>query len=128
MKHRFWNMLSHIRNGQKAKKAFITYPRIQICHTSLDLLWNKNFIAGYKISTKNNENIDIFLRYYKKDSVITSIKYISKPGKRLYYSVTQLCKLNSNLGLLLIRTNKGILSLQDCKKANLGGEVLAIIN
>ena len=128
MKHRFWNMLSHIKNGQKAKKAFISFPKTQICYTSLNLLWNNNFIAGYQNSTTNSKNVNIFLRYYKNYSVITAIKFISKPGKKLYYSVTQLCKINSNLGLLLIRTDKGILSLPECKKANIGGEVLALIS
>ena len=128
MRHHFWNMLCHIRNGQKAKKLFVTYPKTRICANSLNLLWNENFISGYQVSITNSENIHIFLRYYKKDSVITSIKYISKPGKRLYYSIKQLCKVNSNLGLLIIRTDKGILSLSECKKANMGGEVLALIN
>ena len=121
-------MLSHVKNGQKAKKAFITYPKTRICYNSLNLLWNENFIAGYQISLTNNEGVKIFLRYYKNDSVINSIRYISKPGTRLYYSITQLCKINYNLGLLLIRTDKGVFSLDECKKANIGGEVLALIN
>ena len=121
-------MLSHLKNGQKAKKLFITYPKIWICFTTLNLLWNENLIAGYQISTINNENMNIFLRYYKNDAVITSVRYLSKPGNRLYYSSTQLCKINSNLGLLLISTDKGILSLSECKKASRGGEVLALIN
>lgn len=121
-------MLGHIKNGQKARKRFITYPKTWICYTSLNLLWNENLIAGYQISRTNHEDMKIFLRYYKNDSVITAIRYISKPGNRLHYSLTQLCKINSNLGLLLIRTDKGILALSECKKANIGGEVLALIN
>ena len=128
MRHHLWNMLCHIKNGQKAKKPFVTYPKTRICKSSLNLLWNENFISGYQVSLTNTENINIFLRYYKKDSVITSIKYISKPGKRFYYSIKQLGKINSNLGLIIIRTDKGLLSLDNCKKTNIGGEVLALIN
>lgn len=128
MRHHFWNLLCTIKNGQKAKKLFVTFPKTQISINSLNLLWNENFISGYQVSINNCNNVDIFLRYYKKTSVITSIKYISKPGNRLYYSLKQLCKVDSNVGLLMIRTNKGILSLSECKKANIGGEVLALIN
>ena len=127
MKNYLWNMFAHIQNGQLANKSFIIQKRTKICSLFLDILWNEGYILGYKINIKDNTTVKIFLKYKNNKPSISSIKAISKPGKRIYYNTKQLWKINSFEGLLIISTNKGLLTLPECKINNIGGEPLAII-
>ena len=124
MKHHTWNMFASIQNGQLANKSFILQKKTKLCSSILNLLWDEGYILGYKIEEKY---FKIFLRYKNNNPVISSFKSISKPGNRLYYTCKQLWKINSTKGLLIISTNKGLLTLNECKKQNLGGEPLLII-
>jgi small subunit ribosomal protein S8 len=128
MRNNFWNMLANIKNGQKANKSFILHPRKTYCALILNILWEEGFILGYKISKQNSKMLEIFLKYKQGIPVIKNLMPISKPSQRVYCSSKQLWKLNSNLGLYILSTNKGILSLNTCKKLNIGGELILIIN
>jgi small subunit ribosomal protein S8 len=121
-------MLAHIKNGQKANKSYILHPRKKNDALILNILWEEGFILGYKISKKNSNMFEIFLKYKQGIPVIKHLISITKPSCRVYCSSKQLWKFNSNLGLFIISTNKGILSLNACKKINIGGELLLLIN
>ena len=126
MKNKFWNLITTIRNGQSANKLVITQKRKKTCEAFLNILWDEGFILGYKTSP-SKLSIHIYLKYNNKFPVITSLKSISKPSLRIYYSLKQLWKINSNQGLLVLSTNKGLLSLNSCKKLKIGGEPIVII-
>ena len=128
MKNYLWNMFANIKNGQLAKRAFIYHPRKKICESFLKLLWQEGFIIGYKISSKNSNKLKIFLKYKKKTPTINSIKLISKPSRRIYYSVNQIWKLNSSKSFIIFSTNRGLKSIVECKKENIGGEPFILIN
>lgn len=127
MKNNFWYMLAHIKNGQKANKSYILHPKEKNCSLILNILWEEGYILGYKISQKNPEMFLIFLKYKHNNSVINHLTAITKPSCKVYCSIKQLWKINNNLGLFLISTNKGILTLDVCKKLNIGGELLFLI-
>lgn len=126
MKNKFWNLITTIRNGQSANKLVIIQKRKKTCEAFLNILWDEGFILGYKTSP-SKLSIHIYLKYNNKFPVITSLKSISKPSLRIYYSLKQLWKINSNQGLLVLSTNKGLLSLNSCKKLKIGGEPIVII-
>lgn len=117
-------MLSNIRNGQLAHKQTIEQTKTKKIEELLNILWDEGFILGYK-KTKNK--LIIFLGYKDNNPLINAIKTISKPNLRIYYSVKQLWKLNINNGLLIFSTNKGLLSINTCKKLKIGGEPVLII-
>lgn len=121
-------MLTHIKNGQKANKSYILHPRNNKCALILNILWEEGFILNYKISDKNSNMFEIFLKYKHGIPVIKHLIAITKPNNRIYCSSKQLWKINSNLGLFVLSTSKGILSLTKCKKKNIGGELLLLIN
>ena len=73
MKNHVWNMFANIQNGQIAKKSIITQPRKTICEQILKILWDEGFITGYKISSKNNRKLEIFLRTSKLAKIICLI-------------------------------------------------------
>ena len=121
-------MFANIKNGQLAKKSFIYQKRKKICENFLKVLWDEGFILGYKISNKNSNQIKIFLKYKNEEPVISSIKLITKPSRRIYYSIDQIWKLDSNKTFIIFSTNKGLKTIIDCKKLKIGGEPFFVIN
>ena len=121
-------MFANIKNGQLAKRNFIYHPRKKICESFLKILWNEGFILGYTISTENPKNLKIFLKYRNNRPTINSIKLISKPGRRIYYSINQIWKIDSNKSFLIFSTNQGLKSIVECKKNKIGGEPFLLIN
>ena len=122
-------MFTSIKNGQIAKKSVIMGPRKVICESFLKILWDEGFISGYKVSSQNSNKLEIYLKYTNTGRpTINSLKFLSKPGQRIYYSVKQIWKLDSSKTLIIFSTNKGLKSINECKKNNIGGEPLIIIS
>lgn len=127
MNHLLWDMLTRLRNGQKARKFSILHPKSKLCSQLLDIFYKEGYISGYRISSLNSDTFEIFLKYYKDKPVMTKITALSKPSRRVYISVQNLWKLNTGLSLLILSTSKGILSDKDSRRLNIGGEVFCII-
>ena len=121
-------MFASIKNGQLAKRDFIYYPRKKTCESFLKILWDEGFILGYTIFSKNPKKLKIFLKYKNNQPAINSIKLISRPGRRIYYSINQIWKIDSNKSFLIFSTNQGLKSIIDCKKNKIGGEPFIVIN
>jgi len=129
MKNYLWNMFANIKNGQMAKKNVILESKKNICESFLKILWDEGFISGYRIFVLNDEKIEIFLKYTRTGKpVINSLKCLSKPGRRVYYSAKQIWKLDSNKIFIVFSTNQGLKTINQCKKSKTGGEPLALIN
>ena len=128
MKNYLWNMFANIKNGQIARRNFIFQIRKKNCESFLQILWNEGFILGYKIDNTNPNKLKIFLKYVNGQPIINSIKLVSKPSHRIYYSIKQIWKINSNESSIIFSTNQGLKSITECKKLKIGGEPLIIIN
>lgn len=128
MKNYLWNMFANIRNGQISRRNVIIQRRKKICEAFLKILWAEGFILGYKINEKNTDQLKIFLKYNRNKPTINSIKFLSKPSRRLYYSAKQIWKIDSNKSFIIFSTDKGLKSLLECKKLHIGGEPFIIIN
>ena len=126
MKFILWNMFSNIQNAQLANKKIVFQKRKKVCESFLNILWDEGYISGYTVDKLNN-NIIIFLKYQNNKPVIKKIKCISKPGSRIFYTVKQLWKIDSSKNFLILSTNKGLKTLNDCKKLNIGGEPFIIV-
>ena len=122
-------MFANIKNGQLAKRSYIYQKRKKLCELFLNILWNEGFIIGYKIEGKNKDNLKIFLKYIEnRKPSINNIKVISKPGRRITYSLKQIWKIDSSKTLIIFSTNQGLKTLVECKKLQLGGEPIITIN
>jgi len=122
MKGHFYNLISNLKNGQLVKKAFVINENSTICRKFLDILWDEGFISGYKTLPMNK--LKIYLKYKNGISVISSIKVVSKPSLRVYYSVRELQRLKN---FLILTTHKGIKTISNCKRLSIGGEPLIMI-
>jgi small subunit ribosomal protein S8 len=80
-------------------------------------LWDEGYILGYTLISP--AKLKIFLKYKSGKSVIKNIQIISKPSLRVYYSVKKLKKLDI---FLILTINKGFITIDECKKLNIGGE------
>ena len=128
MKHHLWNMFANLKNGQLSKKPFIFQKKTTICSRILNILWDEGFILGYKIYSDNLDFFIVFLKYIKTKPCITYIRGISKPSNRIYLSIKGIWKIQSEPGLYILSTDKGVLSLKNCKRLNVGGELLVFLN
>ena len=128
MKNYLWNMFANIKNGQMSGHNVILQRRKKICEAFLKVLWAEGFILGYKINETNKNQLKIFLKYVKNKPAINSIKFLSKPSRRLYYSTKQIWKMNSSQSFIIFSTSKGLKSIIECKKMRIGGEPFIAIN
>jgi small subunit ribosomal protein S8 len=128
MKNYLWNMFANLKNGQLARRNFIYQKRKNICEEFLKIMWDEGFILGYTIESTDISKIKIFLKYMNGKPVINNIKPISKPSKRIYWSKSQIWKIDSSKTFIIFSTNHGLRSIVYCKKNKIGGEPFILIN
>ena len=123
------DMLTRIRNGQTTNKKVVDAPASRFRKNVLEVLKREGFIRNYEgKETKPGINFfEIELKYYNGKPVITEIKRVSKPGRRVYSSIKNLQKTYNGLGISILSTPRGVMSDDEARKANVGGEVLCTI-
>lgn len=120
------DMLTRIRNGQKAGRATITSPASTLRENILEVLKEEGYIRGYAREKRSEglEEITIELKYYENRPVIRQLTRVSKPGRRIYAKIKDLKPINNGLGVVVLSTPKGVLSDGKARELNVGGEVL----
>jgi small subunit ribosomal protein S8 len=121
-------MLANIKKGQLSKRKYIIHEKKKICESILQILWDEGFILGYTLKSDDSKFLKIFLKYLNEKPAINSIKVISKPSRRVFYTIKQIWKLDSSKSFIIFSTNKGLKSIIECKKLKIGGEPFIIIN
>ena len=123
------DMITRIRNGQRANKKAVSSPASKLRQRVLDVLEREGYIRGY-VSDKTEigkPEVSIELKYHEGDPVIREIKRISKPGRRVYSSVGDLPRVHNGLGISIVSTPKGVLSDAEARAENVGGEVICTV-
>ncbi|MBP6952421.1 MAG: 30S ribosomal protein S8 [Alphaproteobacteria bacterium] len=123
------DMLTRIRNGQKAKKLAIMSPTSKLRMNVLDVLKQEGYIRGYSREnhTEGSDQLKIELKYYEDKPVIQNVARVSRPGRRVYVKIKDLKPINNGLGTIVLSTPKGVLSDGQARELNVGGEVLCSI-
>jgi small subunit ribosomal protein S8 len=123
------DMLTRVRNGQRARLASVSCPYSSFLMSVLDVLKREGYIRDY--SKSENERglamIDIELKYHEGDPVIKELKRVSKPGRREYSSIKSLKTFYNGLGIAILSTSRGVLSDYEARQQNVGGEVLCCV-
>jgi small subunit ribosomal protein S8 len=119
-------MLTRIRNGQKAGKATIISPASKLRASVLDVLKREGYIRGYQQGDDESGRIElrIELKYHEGHPVIREISRVSRPGRRVYSKVAELPRVYNGLGISILSTPRGVMSDNEARAANVGGEVL----
>tara|TARA_Y100000816_G_C25955439_1_gene498525 strand:+ start:492 stop:890 length:399 start_codon:yes stop_codon:yes gene_type:complete len=120
------DMLARIKNAHQAKKVSTSCFKSKLNMNVLSVLKDEGYIRDFSdIEERKGINIiKIELKYYNGSPVIKQIKRISKPGIRIYSKISDLKKPYGGLGISIISTPKGVMSDQQAKKNNVGGEIL----
>ena len=127
MKSILRNVAINLNNSQISKRNFIFQPKTKLIVNFLNILWNEGFILGYKLYGVNSNLLKIFLKYKKSKPVINSIKLFYNSGFTNHYKLSQLWKLDSKKNLIILNTSKGLMTVQECKKNQVGGQPLFIV-
>ena len=120
------DMLTRIRNGQRAHKNTVVAPASKLRSNVLEVLKREGFIRGYtqaELRPGINE-LNIELKYHEGDPVIRQIKRVSTPGCRVYSGIKDLGRVYNGLGISILSTPRGVMSDAEARDANVGGEVL----
>ena len=119
------DMLTRIRNAQMRKKSKVSTPSSKLRGNVLDVLQAEGYIRGYSMVELNGQaEFEIELKYYDGEPVIREIERISKPGRRVYASVKNIPRVMNGLGVSILSTPQGVMSDNEARDKNIGGEVL----
>ncbi|MGK6320984.1 MULTISPECIES: 30S ribosomal protein S8 [Sphingomonas] len=120
------DMLTRIRNGQRARKDSVLTPASKLRARVLDVLQREGYIRGYSDEQMGPAaGIRIELKYFEGQPAIKHVARVSKPGRRVYSGSQELPRVRNGLGITIVSTPKGVLSDAEAREQNVGGEVLA---
>ena len=120
------DMITRIRNGQSARKSVVSTPSSRLRANVLEVLKREGYIrdfASVEVRAGISE-IKIELKYHEGCPVISEIKRVSTPGRRVYSGIKELKRVYNGLGIAILSTPRGVLSDNEARVANVGGEVL----
>lgn len=122
------DMLTRIRNGQKAGHSTVSMSASNLKEQILNVLKEEGYISNYQVQEDNKKfkQIVIELKYYRGRPVIERINRISKPGLRIYKSYKEMLPV-PGFGIAILSTSKGIMTHIAAKSKQVGGEVLCVV-
>ena len=124
------DILTRIRNANMVKHQIVQVPSTKMSLAIVKILKEEGFIEDFESYNETNKKcLLISLKYIGKSrqSVITKIERVSKPGLRVYKNAKQLPKVLDDLGIAIISTSKGVMTNLKAKELGIGGEVLCYI-
>lgn len=123
------DLLTRIRNASSARHRELTVPSSRVKREIARILVEEGFIDSFEtVPGGVQESLTIKLKYVEgRTPVVSGLKRISKPGLRVYARKTEIPRVLGGLGLAILSTSRGIMTGQDARKMNLGGEVLCYV-
>ena len=120
------DMLTRIRNAQRARHSSCVSPASQLRANVLGVLKREGFIRGYSAEELRPgvARLKIELKYNEGEPVIKEITRVSRPGRRVYAKIKELPRVYAGLGISILSTPRGVMSDAEARAANVGGEVL----
>jgi small subunit ribosomal protein S8 len=119
------DMLTRIRNAAKAQKPTVEIPSSNLKVELAKKFEMYGFVKKFVVLEDSKQGIiKMLLNYKEGKSVIQGVERVSKPGRRVYSSSEEIPRALNGLGFFLVSTSKGILSDHECRRQNVGGEIL----
>ena len=120
------DMITRIRNAQLRALYNVKIPSSKFRAKILEVLKQEGYISDYKLlsESKNKNSLVVELKYHNGLPVIKEIKRVSKPGRRIYAKADSIAKIQNGLGLAIVSTSMGIMSDNDARTKNIGGEII----
>jgi small subunit ribosomal protein S8 len=123
------DMLTRIRNGQKARKVGVTMPASKAKLAVAKVLKDEGYIVDYSVEGEGAaKSLSIELKYFDGVPVIERLERSSRPGLRIYRRKEDLPKVLGGLGIAIVSTSAGVMSDRQAREKGIGGEVLCIVS
>lgn len=123
------DMLTRIRNSLRAKHETVNVRASKICEGICRVLVDEGYISDYtRVEGPSQDVLRIYLKYGPQgEDVVTEIKRVSRPGKRVYSGVEDLPRPLNGLGVAIVSTSSGVMSDRRCRQEKIGGELLCTV-
>lgn len=123
------DMFNRIRNAVQAKKRTVDVPASNLKKEITRILFENHYISKYAYVSDDKQGVIKILLKYNEDQVnaIQGIKRVSTPGRKKYTQSRNVPKVLNGMGMAIISTSKGVMTDNDCRKMNVGGEVVGLI-
>ncbi len=123
------DMLTRIRNAQRAEKVSVQMPSSKRKQAIAQVLKEEGYVADFAVrEVEGKPVLEIGLKYYQGRPVIERIDRVSAPGRRDYRGKDDLPSVSGGLGVAIVSTSKGVMTDRAAKKAGLGGELICIVS
>lgn len=116
------DLLIRIKNAARARKEVVSIPYSKVKEKILENLKKKNFVEKYEVvkgEKEHHQSLQVTISNAHRD---IEVKRVSKPGQRIYIKATEIKKIHGGLGMAIISTPKGIITGEEAKRLNIGGE------
>ena len=121
------DMLTRIRNAHAALLPTVEIPHSKIKESIAGILKKEGYISEVNVEGKPLKTIKLKLKYVGRKGVIEGLRRISTPGLRNYVGSTEIPRVHAGLGISIISTSQGVMSGQEARKKNVGGELLCYV-
>lgn len=121
------DMLSRIRNANRALLPVVELPHSKLKESLAGILKREGYINDFAVEGQTIKNLKLRLKYQGKKSVIEGLRRISTPGLRRYVGSTEIPRVRGGLGVAVVSTSEGVMTGNQARKKNLGGELLCYV-
>ncbi len=123
------DMLTRIRNGQKARKVSVAMPSSNAKVAVARVLKDEGYITDFATEKDGaRTTLSVELKYFEGRPVIEHIARVSKPGLRIYRGRQELPKVLGGLGVAIVSTSAGVMSDRQAREQGIGGEVICVVS
>ena len=123
------DMLTRIRNAQKARKESVSFPASQLKLAIVQVLQQEGYVGEVEKQGEGVQSeIKVMLKYHRSVPVIENIQRVSRPGLRVYAGVSDLPKVQGGLGVAIVSTSAGVMTDRQARAQGRGGEVLCVVS
>lgn len=121
------DMLTRIRNGQRANKASVSMPSSKLKCAIAQVLKEEGYIEDFAVSADAKPVLNVELKYYAGRPVIERIQRVSRPGLRVYKGSQSIPNVMNGLGVTIVSTSQGVMTDRKARANGIGGELLCVV-
>jgi small subunit ribosomal protein S8 len=121
------DMLTRIRNANRALLPVVAVPHSKLKESLAGILKREGYISDFSVEGQLPKALKMKLKYQGKKSVIEGLRRVSTPGLRRYVGSTDIPRVRGGLGVAVLSTSEGVMTGNQARKKNLGGELLCFV-
>ena len=121
------DMLTRVRNAQRAAKLTVSMPSSKVKAAIAKVLKEEGYVEGFSVSGDKKPVLEIELKYHAGRPVIERIDRVSRPGLRIYKGRSDIPQVMNGLGVAIVSTSKGLMTDRKARALGVGGELLCLV-